>query len=204
MLPRIVPTTVAALGAGALAAGVLMLTVAAPAPELSGATAADGVVVTAPGVLALTGEPVQVQLTGAGDGAFVGVGRPDEVQAWLGDLEHVRVDGLTDEETLAVTAVPGQQLGEDLDPAVAGLWQEEVAGGAEASLTLPEPDGDEVLLAAAPAGTGELTLAWERSVRHPGAWPLVVGGALVAVAAALWLAALNARRRRAVRRGRRA
>lgn len=204
MLPRVVPTAVAALGLGAAVAGVVMLTVAAPVDAVGGSTPVDGVLVTEPGVLALTGQPLQVELSGAGsEPVFLGVGRPEEVQAWLGDVEHVAVEGLVEEGVLQVTEVAGSPYATGssvvADPAAAGLWQRQVVADGEATLSLVEPGPADVLLASAP-GSGEVVLRWERSVRHPGGWPMAAGGALVGVLALMWLVALNARRRRASRR----
>ena len=187
----------AALGLVLLAVGLIMLTVAAPPQVVGGTAAADPVLVTAPGALALTGRPVQVEVDGE---AFVGLGRAAEVDIWLDGVAATRVDGVATESTLLTSEVPGglpAAVVPPADPAAADLWQSEETGE-EVTLRLDEPDPDQVLVVVA-AGA-ETTLTWQRPARHPGAWPSVVAGALTGVLGLLWLAALNARRRRSGRR----
>ena len=192
VVPRVVPTAVAALGLVLAVAGVLMLTVAAPPQQVGGTASADPVLVTAPGVLALTGEPLEVS---AGGEAFVGLGRAAEVEAFLDGVGHTRVDGVVDPETLDTAAVDGADPGAldpPADPALADIWQREVQGE---PLRLEDPDPGEVVVVVAEQGE-TVTLAWQRSATHPGAWPLLLVGVLEVVLGLAWLVALNARRHR--------
>lgn len=194
MVPRVVPTAVAALGIVLAVAGLVMLTVAAPPQQVGGAAVADPVLVTAPGVLALTGEPVRVAVDGD---AFVGVGRAVEVEAFLAGVGTTRVDGVAEEtalQTAEVTGVPPAQAEPPADPARADIWQRETEAGPD-PLEVGSPQPDDVLVVV--AGTeAEVALTWQRPARHPGAWPLLVVGVLQTVLGMVWLVLLNARRRR--------
>lgn len=195
MVPRVVPTLVAALGIVLAVVGLVMITVAAPPQQVGGTAVADPVLVTAPGVLALTGEPVEVLVT---DPAFVGVGRAVEVEAFLAGVARTEVEGVLDETTLRTTTVSGAepaQVEPPADPTAADIWQRETTG--EEPLAVPLPRADEVLVVvAAGADDVEVALTWQRPARHPGAWPLLVLGLLQAVLGTVWLVLLNARRRR--------
>ncbi|MFC3688213.1 hypothetical protein [Aquipuribacter hungaricus] len=200
MVPRFVPTAVAAVGLVLLVVGLVMLTAARPPQQVTGTAEAAPVLVTAPGALALTGRPVQVDVEGQ---AFVGLGRGTEVAAWLDGVGATQVDGVATATTLATTDLPGDDPASVVppaDPALADVWQTEQSGE-DVTVRLDAPAAEQVLAVVAPAGAA-VTLTWDRPARHPGAWPLVVVGALEAVLGLLWLVALNARRRRRARRGR--
>lgn len=184
----------AVLGLVLLVAGVVMLTVSAPPQRVGGQADADPVLLTGPGVLSLTGEAVTVQVSGE---AFLGLGRAEEVQAWVDGVAHTRVTGLVDETTLATDDVSGVAPGEAVpvaDPALADVWQRESDGDSPA-LTVEEPTSDQVVVVVAAAPT-EVEVTWARTARHPGAWVLVAAGALELVLGLAWLVVLNARRSR--------
>jgi len=188
---------VAAVGLVLLVVGLVMLTLAAPPQQVGGTADADPVLVTAPGALALTGREVEVEVDGE---AFVGLGRAEEVAAWLDGVAATQVDGVATETTLLTRELPGglpAAVVPPADPAAADLWQSEETGD-DVTLRLDEPDPDQVLVVVA-AGA-EATLTWQRPARHPGGWPLAVLGALEVVLGLFWLVALNARRRRTDRR----
>ena len=187
----------AAVGLVLLVVGLVMLTLAAPPQQVGGTADADPVLVTAPGALALTGREVEVEVDGE---AFVGLGRAEEVAAWLDGVAATQVDGVATETTLLTRELPGglpAAVVPPADPAAADLWQSEETGD-DVTLRLDEPDPDQVLVVVA-AGA-EATLTWQRPARHPGGWPLAVLGALEVVLGLFWLVALNARRRRTDRR----
>ena len=141
----------ATLGLVLLVVGLLMLTVAAPPQRVGGAADANPVLVTAPGALALTGRTVEVEVDGE---AFVGLGRADEVEAWLDGVAATQVDGVTTETTLLTRVRPGDAPGSAVppaDPALADLWQDE-RSGADPALRVQAPTDEQVLVVAAPAG----------------------------------------------------
>lgn len=182
----------AAIGLSLVVVGWVMLTLAAPAQQVGGTSDEASVVTTAPGVLASTGRRVQVSADG--EGAFLGLARAEEARAWLAGVQTLTVDGLQDETTLALGESAGaapEAVDPPADPVLADIWQEQ-ADGPDASLTLDDPQPGDVVVALAPQGTS-LELTWQRPSRHPGAWPAVVGGALLTVAGLAWLVALNAR-----------
>lgn len=197
MVPRVVPTLVAALGIVMAVVGLVMLTAAAPPQQVGGAAAADPVLVTAPGVLALTDEPVEVAVA---DDAFVGVGRAGEVDAFLAGVARTRVDGVVDPTTLRTTDVTGSgpsQVRPPADPALADIWRRETAAGTgPLEVASPAPDDVLVVVAADATGSTEVSMTWQRPARHPGAWPLLLLGLLQTVLGVVWLVALNARRAR--------
>lgn len=193
MVPRVVPTLVAALGLVLAVVGLVMLTTAAPPQQVGGTAAADPVLVTDPGVLALTGRPIEVDVAAE---AFVGVGRAVEVEAFLAGVGRTRVAGVADETTLRTTDVSGEEPGQTeppADAAAADIWQREAVDRGRLELRSPAPDDVLVVVAGERA---DVTLTWDRPARHPGAWPLLLGGALLTVLGSAWLVRLNARRRR--------
>lgn len=198
MVPRIVPTALAAVGLVLLVVGLVMLTVAAPPQQVGGSAEADPLLVTAPGALALTGRAVEVQVEA--EEAFVGLGRADEVSAWLQGVAATEVEGVATATTLLTRELTGAAPDAAVppaDPALADLWQVEEEGST--TLRLGSPSAEQVLVVTAPAGA-RTTFTWDRPARHPAAWPLVLAGALELVLGLLWLVVLNARRRRSVRR----
>ncbi len=175
-----------------------MLTLAAPARSVGGTAPASPLLATAPGTLALTGEAVEVGLDGPG---FVGVGRQSEVAAWLRDVAHVQVDAAGGDDVLRTTDVLGAAPADaqpPADPRLADIWQQETTGDAP-QLRLEEPGAGQVLVAV-PDAAARVDMRWDRSARHPGAWPAVVTGVLLLVLGSAWLSVLNARRRRRRRR----
>ncbi|MGJ7442050.1 hypothetical protein [Aquipuribacter sp. MA13-6] len=201
MVPRVVPTAVAALGLVLLLTGVVMLTLAAPPQQVGGDAQAAPVLLTGPGVLALTGEAVDVAV--AGDG-FVGLARSQEVAAWVDGVAHTRVDGVDAELEPGTTVVDGAAPGlvsPAADPALADIWLQEESG-ASPSLRVDSPRPDQTVVVVA-GTTSSVTLTWQRPATHPGAWPLLVVGALQLVLGTAWLVALNRRRIRRDRLSRR-
>lgn len=198
MVPRVVPTAVAAVGLVLVVVGVVMLTLAAPPQRVGGTAGTEGVLVTGPGVLGLTGRAVEVE---APDDAFVGVGRAPEVEAWLDGVARTQVDGVSAETELATTEVTGdapEDADPPADPLLADVWQQEQTGG-DGPLVIDEPRPEQVLVVVGAPSDGT-TITWDRPARHPGAVPLLVAGSVELVLGLLWLVALNARRRR-TRRG---
>ena len=141
----------AAVGLVLLVVGLVLLTVAAPPQQVGGSAEAGPLLVTAPGALALTGRAVEVEVDGE---AFVGLGRADEVDAWLDGVGATQVDGVATETTLLTSERPGgaaDAVVPPADPALADVWQEEqVTDGA--SVRLDEPRAEQVLVVSAPAG----------------------------------------------------
>ncbi|MFB9375404.1 hypothetical protein ACFFKU_05660 [Kineococcus gynurae] len=222
---RVLAVLLAFGGAAALAVGVLLLTAFAPPSTLTTSTTLDGdgpvAVVTAPGVLALSGPEATVRVTAAGadDPVFVALVRPDDATAWLDGAAVETVTGVTGPLDAPRTTVTTGGEGPAGDPRTSDVWITAESGTGSAGLRWPT-EGDAVRAAAGPAtdtavllvtgdGTtpfsGTVTLQWPLqdaqgdALRHPAAVPLVVAGAALLVLAVLLLVLA----RRSGRRGRR-
>ncbi len=181
----LVGLALAVLGVLAIALGTTAATVwqvpstATSVAALEGGTAAA---VTAPGVLEARPGPVQVEATGEGE-VVLALGRPDDVEAWLGADPPVPAAALSgfDPETgaVVVTGPEGSTGGAAAPPSAAGsdLWSQESVGEGRATLG-PDPSATGAVLLAASAGgeLREVTLTWPVVVPHPAAVPLLVAG----------------------------
>lgn len=227
MSRRRLPLLLAVLGVVIIAAAIVAASVVrssdtatlrlAERPEMP-------VVVTEPGVLDAVDPRVTVRATAEDDEPVVlAVGRTSEVEAWLGDAEHVRVTGLSSWEELTVevvtgtaepTAEPTEAAEEPTeaappdadpsalpDPAGSDLWVAETVDIGTAELTWTDTPGRWSLVAATD-GTGpapEVELEWGRQVSTPWLVPGIIVGAIVLVAGATMLV-LDALARREQRR----
>ncbi len=185
---------VAAVSAAAIMRSSDTATLALPErPEQS-------VVVTMPGVLDAVDPTVTVRGTAEEDEQVVlAIGRTAEVEAWLGDAEHLRVSGLSSWEELTTEVVTAEEPDADEatdeeaeDPAAAGLpdpagsdlWVAEEVGTGDAELTWTDSPGRWSLVAATD-GTGPapvVELEWGREVTTPWLVPGIVLGAGLLVA----------------------
>ncbi|WP_432573724.1 hypothetical protein [Kineococcus sp. SYSU DK005] len=191
-------------GLGCAAAGALVLTVLAPPRTLTvpAAPAAGSVaLVTAPGLLDLTGPSATVRARAAGGGAvFVGVATAEDARAWVDGAARTEVTGVGGslDEPAARTAAAGS--GPAADPRAADVWIASADGAGSAQLTW-DTASDAALAAAGGAvavvttdGTSaapaQVELSWRLSAdaaRHPAGTPLVAGGAALAVLGLLGL-----------------
>lgn len=195
MLPKAFFTAVAVLGLGSVLVGLALLTVLAPAAEIGGEVPVDGILVTDPGVAALTGETLTVEVRGAGP-VFAGSARRVDAEAWVGDAPAARVAGLGGDGRPDVRPAAG--AGEIPSPRDSDIWTELAEGERSATLAVTSPSPDTALVVVAESATARL--AWQRDARHPVAWPLVLAGTLLA----LWGIPGLVRRNRHDRRRRRA
>ena len=148
LVPPVAAALVVVAGALLLWAGLERTAVLGGDAPVTGRLPAVGqpVVVTAPGMSELSGGEVTV--TASADGSrpgFVGVGRADDVEAYLDGVARAEVTALEPDGTLRVVVHGGQP-------------------------NLPDPAGVDVWAAAA-QGTGSATLSWPRA---PGSWRVVV------------------------------
>lgn len=185
--------------------GAALLTVAAPADRLevavdSSTTDEPAVaVVTAPGLLDLSGPQVDVGATSA-DGApvFLAVARAQDVDAWLGEARRTDVEDVAGDlaQPRAVTEVSG--TGTAVDPRGADIWLATATGAGAARLTWPTGgDGDYrdaggVVVLAATDGTAaapaRVSLSWQtegEAAQHPAGVPLLAGGCVLALLGAV-------------------
>ncbi|MGC0143298.1 hypothetical protein [Pseudactinotalea sp. Z1732] len=209
MLRRIIAIAIIVIGIAALVGAVGSATFWRPDDRVTATMPAapqEPVVVTAPGVLDMVDDTVEVRVVGATDSTPVvlAMGREADVHAWIDGAPYVEITGLTTWEQLAVRQVEAvepepdedeatedEEAAEDEDaaeepilpdPAGSDLWIEEVTGTAELTYEWTVVPGRWVLLAASdgtePAPQVELT--WDREVETPLLVPgLIVGGVLV-------------------------
>ncbi len=143
------------------------------------------VVVTAPGVMELMPGPVQVSATGsAARTMFVARGREADVLAWVGRTQVATITGLAGDHRLAVATTKGEQALPD--PSTADVWVDSVAGKGTVEYGYRPTVGRYLLLLGAVGGPGaptSVTFTWSQTVETPWAWPLIVAGAIVLLAA---------------------
>ncbi|MGI4895567.1 MAG: hypothetical protein ACRYF3_10685 [Janthinobacterium lividum] len=177
-------------GLGCGIAGVLLRTVLAPPDHIETTAARDdpGVaVVSAPGLLDLSGQSVQVSASGTH--VFLGVARADDVTAWLADAAHTEVTGVAGDvrDPRARTTTSGSGVASD--PRLADIWLATSTGEQRAQLTWSRSAdrglaaaGGVVVLAATDgkaAAPHQVLFSWAaqgRAARHPAGVPLIVGG----------------------------
>lgn len=213
---RLVAWTLLVAGLACAVAGAALLTVLAPADRIDVAErrADPGVaVVTAPGLLELSGPDVRVTATAAdGTDVFVGVTRADDATAWLAGAEHTAVTGVGGDlsDPTATTEVSG--TGAAADPRAADIWLASRTGRGSVELTWPTASDDDhrdaggVVVLTATDGTAPgptaVRLSWHAegtAAAHPAAVPLVVAGCVLALLGAVGVL-LNPRRRAPRRR----
>ncbi|PPK98643.1 hypothetical protein CLV92_101342 [Kineococcus xinjiangensis] len=210
---RVIAWLLVLAGLGGLVAGALLATVLRPPPTL--AAVADlgdpGVaVVSAPGVLELTGPRVRVTAVADGRDVFLGVARESEVREWLQDAHHSEVTGLTETGTghvLGARTVPGREAA---DPRLADIWIAQSAAAGRATLDWPRRPGRYLVVAAtdgvAPA-PATVRMEWARTgaaAEHAAARPLATAGsAALLLGLALLLLRRPARPHRPLRAGQR-
>jgi hypothetical protein len=148
LLPPLAAALIAIAGVAVLWAGLSRTSAFGGGAALVGRLPAvtQPVVVTTAGMSELSGSRFTITATASGGRqVFVGVGRADDVVAYLGNAARAEVTALEPGGALRVASRPG-------DPA------------------LPDPAGVDVWAAAA-HGTGTATLTWPRA---PGSWRVVV------------------------------
>ncbi|WP_432493516.1 hypothetical protein [Kineococcus auxinigenes] len=183
-------------GLGCGAAGALLLTVLAPPRTLTVEVgAADGAVavVTAPGVLDLTGPRATVSARAAdGRDVFIGVATARDAEAWLGDAARTEVTGVDGSLREPVAGTSSTGTGPAADPRAADVWLASADGAGSASLAWGTTT-DDALAAAGGAvalvatdGTAaapeRVELSWVptgAAARHPSAVPLAAGGGVL-------------------------
>lgn len=191
--PLAAAAAAACVGLVVLVAGLLVATVGAP-PAVETLTVKPGAeassVVTAPGVLELLAERVEVRAQAPqGRRVVLAVARADDALAYLGKAPAIEVTG-RDGEGVAVTRTLGSASDALPDPTTVDIWADASQPAPEAVLAWTARPGRWVLVAATVPGTGggevaapaSLSLSW-RPVRGASpAVPLVAIGLLLLVA----------------------
>jgi hypothetical protein len=188
------------LGLLTLLAGVGQKTIWAPSETFTASVPTD--VAQAPltvidqNLRTLHGGTVKINIKGEGN-FILAAGRPDDVDAWVGQTAHNTVTGVTeDNKSLQVEHADGEAAAPN--PAGSDLWvsSENASGELDYSWT-PPADGDWSLLLASDgtkAAPGTVSMTFPNNTSTPWAVPLMIIGGLL-ILAGIALAVLSARTR---------
>jgi hypothetical protein len=188
------------LGLLTLLAGVGQKTIWAPSETFTASAPSDA----AKAPLTVIDQNLRTQQGGTvkikveGDGNFLlAVGRPDDVDAWVGQTAHNTVTGISEkQDALVVEHADGDAAAPN--PAGSDLWvsSESASGELEYSWT-PPADGEWSLLLAADGtqpAPSSISMTFPNDTSTPWAIPLMVIGGLL-ILAGIALAILSARKR---------
>jgi hypothetical protein len=188
------------LGLLTLLAGVGQKTIWAPSATFTASAGTDA----AAAPLTVIDQNLRTQQGGTvkinieGDGNFLlAVGRPDDVDAWVGQTAHNTVTGVSeDKEALVVEHADGEATAPN--PSGSDLWvsTESASGELEYAWT-PPADGEWSLLLAADGtkpAPSSISMTFPNDTATPWAVPLMVIGGLL-ILGGIALALLSARRR---------
>jgi hypothetical protein len=188
------------LGLLTLLAGIGQRTIWAPSETFTASAPADGqaapLTVIDQKLRTLHGGTVKINIEG--DGNFLlAAGRPDDVDAWVGQTAHNTVTGVSEDgKSLQVEHADGEATAPS--PAGSDLWvsTENASGELEYSWTAPA-DGDWTLLLASDGthpAPASISMTFPNDTSTPWAIPLIVLGSLL-ILGGIALALLSARKR---------
>jgi len=188
------------LGLLTLLAGIGQKTIWAPSETFTASVPTDAaeapLTVIDQNLRTLHGGTVKINIKG--DGNFIlAAGRPDDVDAWVGQAAHNTVTGVSeDNKSLKVEHADGEATAPN--PAGSDLWvsSENASGELDYSWT-PPADGEWSLLLASDgtkAAPGTVSMTFPNDISTPWAIPLMVIGGLL-ILAGIALAILSARTR---------
>lgn len=188
------------LGLLTLLAGIGQRTIWAPSETFTATAPADAaeapLTVIDQNLRTLHGGTVKINIEG--DGNFLlAAGRPDDVDAWVGQTAHNTITGVSgDEKSLQVEHADGEATAPN--PAGSDLWvsTENASGELEYSWTAPA-DGDWTLLLASDGtkpAPATVSMTFPNDTSTPWAIPLIILGSLL-ILGGIALALLSARKR---------
>ncbi|TQJ67069.1 hypothetical protein FBY31_1122 [Arthrobacter sp. SLBN-100] len=188
------------LGLLTLLAGIGQKTIWAPSETFTASAPADGqaapLTVIDQNLRTLHGGTVKIDIEG--DGNFLlAAGRPDDVDAWVGQTAHNTVTGVSEDgKSLQVEHADGEATAPS--PAGSDLWvsAENASGELEYSWT-PPADGDWTLLLASDGtqpAPSSISMTFPNDTSTPWAIPLMVLGSLL-ILGGIVLALLSAPKR---------
>ncbi|MCU1568370.1 MAG: hypothetical protein JWQ56_3307 [Pseudarthrobacter sp.] len=188
------------LGLLTLLAGIGQRTIWAPSETFTATAPADGqaapLTVIDQGLRTLHGGTVKLNIEGEGN-FLLAAGRPDDVDAWVGQTAHNTVTGVSEDgKSLQVEHADGEATAPS--PAGSDLWvsTENASGQLEYSWT-PPADGDWTLLLASDGtqpAPASISMTFPNDTATPWAVPLMVLGSLL-ILGGIVLALLSARKR---------
>ncbi|WP_307054221.1 MULTISPECIES: hypothetical protein [Arthrobacter] len=178
------------LGLLTLLAGIGQLTFWAPAETVTASAPGDSkaapLTVITQDVLTHKGGPRQISVKG--DGKFVlAVGRPDDVDAWVGKTAHNTINGVSEDgKSLQLSGTDGEANAPS--PAGSDLWvqTENADGQLEYTFTPPASGNWSLLLASdgTKPAPSSVSITFANDATMPWAVPLIVIGAILIVAGA--------------------
>lgn len=177
LLPVFAAVLVALSGLAVLGHGVLRASAGVGSTRTVGHLSGDAsaeIVTTAPGVIDPDGSRLRVTaLAPAGRRLFVGVGRSDDVAAYLGEASRAEITGVTDAGRMTVLRTGAGAT--PPDPATVDVWAAggTASGSVPVSLEWPDTPGEwRVVVASDGPAPADVTLSWTRrpgSTSAPGA-----------------------------------
>jgi hypothetical protein len=197
VLPPLAAVLVVGAGAAVLWSGLSRTAAFGGDADLAGRLPAvtQPAVVTVPGLLELSGGRVTVVATAAPDRqVFVGVGRSEDVEAYLGGAARADVTALEADGRLRVAARAGEPALPD--PAGADVWAASARGPGGATLTWPRVPGSWRVLVAVDGRSppAAVTMTWAGRTASSPAPALIAVGAVVLVAGVAALLAIRSGR----------
>jgi hypothetical protein len=188
------------LGLLTLLAGIGQRTIWAPSETFTASAPADGqaapLTVIDQKLRTLHGGTVKIDIEGEGN-FLLAAGRPDDVDAWVGQTAHNTVSGVSEDgKSLQVEHADGEATAPS--PAGSDLWvsTENASGELEYSWTAPA-DGDWTLLLASDGtrpAPASISMTFPNDTSTPWAIPLMVLGSLL-ILGGIVLALLSVRKR---------
>jgi hypothetical protein len=188
------------LGLLTLLAGIGQRTIWAPSETFTASAPADGqaapLTVIDQKLRTLHGGTVKINIEGEGN-FLLAAGRPDDVDAWVGQTAHNTVSGVSEDgKSLQVEHADGEATAPS--PAGSDLWvsTENASGELEYSWTAPA-DGDWTLLLASDGtrpAPASISMTFPNDTSTPWAIPLMVLGSLL-ILGGIVLALLSVRKR---------
>jgi hypothetical protein len=173
------------LGLLTMLAGIGQLTFWAPAETVTASVPSDTkaapLTVIDQKLIALHDGPVKIKIQGEGN-FIVATGRPDDVEAWVGDTAHTTLTGVSaDQKSLEASSVDGEATAPS--PAGSDLWVSTEDASGELDYTWNPPADGEWSLLVASDGTkpapSSISMTFPNNATTPWAVPLIVLGIII-------------------------
>ncbi|TQS92510.1 hypothetical protein EU811_12140 [Arthrobacter sp. TS-15] len=173
------------LGLLTMLAGIGQLTFWAPAETVTASVPSDTkaapLTVIDQKLIALHDGPVKIKIQGEGN-FMVATGRPDDVEAWVGETAHNTLTGVSaDQKSLEVSSSDGEATAPS--PAGSDLWVSTEDASGDLDYTWNPPADGEWSLLVAGDGTkpapSSISMTFPNNATTPWAVPLIVVGIII-------------------------
>lgn len=173
------------LGLLTMLAGIGQLTFWAPSETVTASVPSDTkaapLTVIDQKLIALHDGPVKIKIQGEGN-FIVATGRPDDVQAWVGETAHNTLTGVSaDQKSLEVSSADGEATAPS--PAGSDLWVSTEDASGDLDYTWNPPADGEWSLLVAGDGTqpapSSISMTFPNNATTPWAVPLIVLGIII-------------------------